>query len=290
MISVVIPLYNKELSIERTIRSVLSQTFTDFELIVVDDGSTDKSLEVVKGIDDRRIVVSEKINGGVSSARNVGLRLSRGSCVAFLDGDDYWLPWHLEVICNLINKYADVASIFATTIVKVKNIAEMSVGKSQPETSRVVDNYFEEESFPVTLLSSSSFAVKRDVALDVGGYDETLNYGEDVDFWYRVLKKNRLAKSSVNTAYYFVGAENRSDARVIPLEKRFHKFDFKNADRSEKKYLGKLVLLIALDYAMLGARDVSIKIIRMYWPEFPYVLRYFLLLVQKRLVRMFSVS
>src|SRR5690554_7052561 len=98
MFSVVIPLYNKELSINNTIQSVLNQTFQDYEIVVVNDGSTDKSLEVVKQINDFRIRIINKLNGGVSSARNRGIEESKFDWIAFLDGDDLWMENHLEIL------------------------------------------------------------------------------------------------------------------------------------------------------------------------------------------------
>ena len=99
--SVVIPLYNKRNSLKACIESVLNQSYKDFELIVVDDGSTDGSKEIVREFEDKRIRLIEKKNGGVSSARNLGVRSARNSWIAFLDGDDIWTKWHLETIVRL---------------------------------------------------------------------------------------------------------------------------------------------------------------------------------------------
>src|SRR5574344_1434815 len=101
MISVVIPLYNKERYIERAIRSVLNQSFQDFEIIVVNDGSTDQSVTIVKDINDSRIRIINQKNGGVSSARNKGISEAKYAIVAFLDADDVWKENHLEVIVEL---------------------------------------------------------------------------------------------------------------------------------------------------------------------------------------------
>ena len=105
--SIIIPLYNKEKDIEKTISSVLEQTFNDFEIIIVNDGSTDKSEEIVKGIKDERITIFSKKNEGVSSARNFGVKKPNTSFIAFLDGDDYWYPNHLENLFSIISKHPD---------------------------------------------------------------------------------------------------------------------------------------------------------------------------------------
>ena len=96
MISVVIPLYNKESFITETIQSVLNQTFADFELILINDGSTDKSEAVVKTFNDHRIRYKSIANSGVSVARNTGIELAKFTWIAFLDADDWWAPSFLS--------------------------------------------------------------------------------------------------------------------------------------------------------------------------------------------------
>src|SRR5690606_38944730 len=98
MISVVIPLYNKEVYIKQTIENVLKQSYQEFEILVVDDGSKDNGPAIVKSFTDSRIKLIQKINGGVSSARNVGIQNAKYEYIAFLDADDIWLPNHLEEI------------------------------------------------------------------------------------------------------------------------------------------------------------------------------------------------
>src|SRR5262245_2597869 len=96
--SVIIPLYNKENYIRNTLKCVLEQSFTDFEIIIVNDGSTDNGLKVVKEFTDSRIVIEEQTNKGVSAARNLGIEKAAGTMIALLDADDYWFPNHLEVL------------------------------------------------------------------------------------------------------------------------------------------------------------------------------------------------
>ncbi len=105
LFSVVIPLYNKESVIERTIHSVLSQTVEDYEIIVVNDGSTDNSQMIVEKIENLKIKLIVQENQGASAARNRGIESSIGQYIAFLDGDDVWKPNHLFVMRNLINKF-----------------------------------------------------------------------------------------------------------------------------------------------------------------------------------------
>ena len=118
LFSVIVPLYNKADYIVATINSILHQTHQDFEVLVVDDGSTDGGGTLASLIPDARITVLRKPNGGVSSARNYGMQLAKGDFFAFLDADDIWLNNHLETIFGLIDEFNPTAKIFATSIKK----------------------------------------------------------------------------------------------------------------------------------------------------------------------------
>ena len=104
-ISVVIPLYNKQNCIRETLRSVLNQSYTDFEVLVVDDASTDGSLEVVREFSDKRLRIIEKPNSGVSATRNAGIATAANEWIAFLDADDIWTSFHLETLVKLHEKF-----------------------------------------------------------------------------------------------------------------------------------------------------------------------------------------
>ena len=108
MISVVIPLYNKEAIIKKSLESVLTQDYDDFEVVVVNDGSTDKSVEIVKSIQDTRITLIEQENGGPSKARNTGVKNARGEWILFLDADDELLPGALKHFAGLVEAHKDI--------------------------------------------------------------------------------------------------------------------------------------------------------------------------------------
>lgn len=108
MFSVIIPLYNKESQIKKTLESVLNQTFKDFEIVIVNDGSIDKSIEVVESFDDNRIRIINQNNSGVSQARNRGIIEANRKWIAFLDADDLWKPNKLEKYSKIINDNIDL--------------------------------------------------------------------------------------------------------------------------------------------------------------------------------------
>ena len=116
MISVIIPLYNKEPIIERSLQSVLGQDYDDFEVVVVNDGSTDRSADIVRSINDPRIRLIEQENGGPSKARNTGVKNAKGEWIVFLDADDEMLPNALETFKNIINAHMDIDIVDCNTM------------------------------------------------------------------------------------------------------------------------------------------------------------------------------
>lgn len=237
MISIVVPLYNKELSIKNTIESVLNQTYENFEIVIVNDGSTDNSLGVVQAIKDERIRIISKINGGVSSARNVGIKNAASKWVAFLDADDHWQPNHLQVLQELKDQYSN-ASVFTTNF----GFPE-SVDKQKGETtSRIVD-YFA-ESTERKLINSSTCLIAVSCFEEVGYFNENLSRGEDLEMWYRLAKKFDIVRSEIQTVIYRLEAENRAMNNSASYEKSFASvIDMRNAEtKDEKAYLKSQIL------------------------------------------------
>lgn len=214
MISVVIPLYNKEQSIASTINSVLAQTYKDFEIVVVDDGSTDNSADVVRAIDDERIVFISQENQGVSAARNNGILSAKGEYVAFLDGDDLWHPEYLETLVRLISDYPN-ATLYGIGYSKIHNNNiphKVEPTSMRGEIENPWDNY-------VGYWTGSSSSSSRELLLKAGMFDTRMTHGEDIDMWWRLLLMGNGAYDNRILAYYRQNAENRAMNRLIPLEK-----------------------------------------------------------------------
>jgi hypothetical protein len=121
LVSVIIPCYNRAYIVRQTIDSVLAQTYANFEAVVIDDGSTDNTREVVTGYTDRRIRFFHKTNGGLSSARNAGLDVARGEFVAFLDSDDAWHPWKLAAQVEIFRRHPEAGLIWSDMSTFVKD-------------------------------------------------------------------------------------------------------------------------------------------------------------------------
>lgn len=208
MISVIIPLYNKERQIACCLNSILNQSFTDFEIIVIDDGSTDTSVDVVKGFNDERIRVVSQSNSGVSAARNRGIKEAHGQYVAFIDADDEWYAHYLEEQINLINEYAD-CGIFATNyeFVMPSGKKEATILKKLPFDSEhgILDNYFECASYSHPPLWTSAIVVRKTLIEDIGGFPVGIRSGEDLLTWARLAEKKRIAFSKKVSAIYNLG-------------------------------------------------------------------------------------
>ncbi len=183
-VSVIVPTYERREAVRRAIASVLAQTFRDFELIVVDDGSRDGTDEGLAALSPLLRYV-RRPNRGVAAARNAGIRLARGRIVAFLDSDDVWLPHHLSLIVALFDRYPD--AVLASTAPGYQNAGRASLERSWCE-----------QAFPAILTRAiagfvSSTAVRRSDLDAVGGFDEARPVLEDTDLWLRLAVRGPFA-------------------------------------------------------------------------------------------------
>lgn len=219
--SVVIPLYNKQSYVKETIESALAQTFEDFEIVVVNDGSTDESAEVVSAIKDDRIRLIHQDNAGVSVARNRGIKEANAKYVAFLDADDLWLPGFLQTIYKLIQKCPD-AGLYATSYMK-----EDSQGNSKPINIQglpskdyigIIPNYFMSVVQGDNLVWTSATCIPK--AIFVGNdiwFPAGEKYGEDRYVWARVALQFEVAYNTKACAIYRTQAENNTYAAISQL-------------------------------------------------------------------------
>lgn len=183
--SIVIPLYNKENFIQDTLKSVLNQSFQDFEVLIIDDGSTDKSLEKAKSVSDNRIRIFEQENKGVSEARNKGIKEANTNYIAFLDADDYWYPHFLEEMHKHI-KISPQQKVFACAIeFQIKDKTIPSVYSIEKKGGYQVVNYFE-SSLKQSVLWSSSAVFEKSVFEVSGVFNPNYQAGEDTDMWVRI--------------------------------------------------------------------------------------------------------
>jgi glycosyltransferase involved in cell wall biosynthesis len=179
-VSVVIPAYNAERFIEQTINSVLEQTFQDFEIIVVDDGSTDKTAQIAKSYGSP-IRCIQQVNSGVSQARNVGIENSIGEYVAFLDADDLWESAKLEKQVALLDKNRSVGFCF-TSLTRVNHDSEVI----DTIEARAFPDYCEALLLYSCIAFCSSAMLRTEIARQSGGFDANLTNYEDWEYWLRL--------------------------------------------------------------------------------------------------------
>ena len=208
MISIVIPLYNKEQSITSTLQTVLKQTYQDFEIVIVDDGSTDHSVEEVKKVIDPRIRLIHQSNAGVSAARNRGIDDARGEYIAFLDADDEWKPDYLKAQYELTLKYTE-CSVF-TCNYEFKDTQEKvtsTIIRKLPfkDEDGILSNYFEVASCSHPPLWTSAVMVKKSAIQSIDGFPIGIKSGEDLLTWARLACKYSIAYTKISQAIYNLG-------------------------------------------------------------------------------------
>ena len=199
MFSIVVPVFNKRALLRATVEGALAQSFADFELILVDDGSTDGSLEAIADIHDRRIRVFRQENGGASAARNAGMAAARHGWIAFLDADDLWLPDHLAELDRIRRRHPE-AGLIGTAFVRGTGATVPPAGEGD---IRLIP-YFEEVGRGHSPFWTSSAAVRADAARAVGGFNDD-PIGQDSEYWARVAFGYPVAASTRVTAVYRLG-------------------------------------------------------------------------------------
>ena len=263
MFSVIIPLYNKAPYVAKAIESVLGQTYRDFEVIVIDDGSTDQSLEVAKTFENKSITIVSQSNSGVSTARNNGVKLAKYPYICFLDADDWWHPTFLEEMKRLITDFPD-AGIYGSGYYIVKNGQERiaPIGVPQGFEQGIIDYC---EVYAKTLcmpLTSISVVIPKHIFDEEKGFKSQLKFGEDFDLWIRITLKHKVILVNKSLAYYNqdVDVNNRGVAvhkTYSPVNHFIFNLDYlydneKNNHRL-KILLDKLRVYILLKYRMQRA-------------------------------------
>lgn len=239
--SVVIPLYNKQESVASTIESVLNQSYKNFELIIVNDGSTDNSLEVAKSFTDSRIQIIDKKNGGVSSARNAGIRAAKNEYIIPFDADDLWEKRCLDEFVFLIQNFPKAAVFCTSYTIDPKKI---TLSKKR----YYVHNYYLTSAVSMAkwnmpIMVTGCVCIAQQCFDKIGMYNEKLKHGEDYDLWMRLKDGFLIAKSDTVTLHYRLDAENRATEAVWNNEDVFLLQESKSETGSKKLFDGCLNLV-----------------------------------------------
>ena len=204
--SIVIPLYNKETTVERALRSVFNQSVHDFEIIVVNDGSTDDGATVVEAIDDPRVRLIHQKNQGVSAARNRGIAEAQYELIAFLDADDEWLPEFLATIIRLREKFP-TCKVLGTQyfFCSPDGQRRKAIIRGLPGgfSEGILVNYFDIASRSDPPLWTSAVSVEKKAIVEIGGFPVGIASGEDLLTWARLATKFQMAYSKQPSAIHY---------------------------------------------------------------------------------------
>lgn len=271
--SIIIPLYNKENFIENTIQSVLQQTFQDFEIIIVDDGSQDKSAEKVKKYKDERIRYFYKENGGASSARNLGIENATSKYITFIDADDYWYTEFLETIYENTIRFPDNKVFSAAIEIETsKKIFPAQYSILKTGDFELV-NYFRASS-KQSVICTSCAAFHKSIFEEIGNFDITIKSGQDIDLWIRIGLVYPILFSWKILARYIYDPESLSKNIKYGTKKlHFSKFKEQEKTNPDLKYfldLNRFSLAIksklvndnasfSLYYKSINIRNLSVK-------------------------------
>ncbi len=251
-ISVVIPVYNKRQHIRRAVYSVLRQSYQDFELIIIDDASTDGSMNELTDVQDDRIVTAErKVPGpGGYAARNLGTKMAKGTWIAFLDADDEWTE-HTLVEYMQLNALYPAAKALCTGFVYKSGSRERVndfTRKNASVTNRLIgfEEYLQETRLGRCPVHTSCVCISKNLLEDIGGFPEgRCRRGGDRDTWLRVVERTKIAWSSYIGEYYHCDSVNmvtksvpEGEGCAIPtLDRMISEYSCDREHRSELRQL-----------------------------------------------------
>lgn len=262
LFSVIIPLYNKEKCIARTINSVLSQSYTNFEIVIVDDGSTDNSAAIVKTITDSRIRLFQKENGGVSSARNYGIEKALGKWIFFIDADDILLPSSLEKLYKVFISSESKVDIIAGNYARVtQNTTDIYCSRTYSGLVREKDKYkyFFLNKFA---MCPGSTLINKNLLRNIR-YNERFCRYEDLDFMLRLMH-NATIYVIPDILFEYCLDYTFASRPLSDIGKDFlFSMDFKGKTFWEKCILGEALYYATFSYP--SYRLVMRKKYRQYW-------------------------
>ena len=266
-VSVIIPTHNRAEFLHSAITSVRNQTFQDFEIIVVDDASTDNTPEVVAYFGDKRIKYTRNnISKGDAGARNVGVMSSNCTYIAFLDDDDEWLKNKLQMQIDILeNCLIDIAGVY-TNIIEVDKASGKTLSIGIPGNTK--------DPFHGNCIATSSLLLRRECFEKVGLFDENMPTSSDYDMWIRILKKFRFEYIDEPLVKYYVHGnrlsfDNDKVIRGVEILLKKHR----EILASNNKHYSEIYLYLGIHYCYNGninkGRRAYLKAIRLY----PYELR-----------------
>lgn len=260
--SVIIPLYNKADYISDCLKSALNQNFDDYEIVIVNDGSTDTSVSIVETFVSSKIKLFHQDNAGASAARNNGVNFAKGKYIAFLDADDIWKPNHLTCIKASID-FMPNAGLYANNYAIKHNKNHIVPAQINIDTTKkqpiILDDFFK-ASLNDTVVWTSAAAMQKEKFLDYGRFNPIYLSSQDLDLWIRIALKEAVVFNPEITMIYdksiegSLGKYEDNDARYI----LFNSFlEYEKDNFYLKKYLDIKRYGLALRTKINGESEIS---------------------------------
>lgn len=259
VVSVIIPTYNRAHLIGETLQSVLNQTYSHFEILVIDDGSTDQTEMVVRALQDERIFYFKQSNAGLPAGpRNVGIQNARGKYLAFLDSDDLWMPNKLACQVDYLETHSNVGLLYTQCIGFANQSQE--IGGPFPEIDLAKSGWiFDDLILSDNYIPCLTVMIRGDILHQTGFFNESLRLRavEDFDLWLRISRVTQMGFLPQVLARYRVHAQGISQAEITLLENRLYLLDlYETAEYVKRKALKRVRFQIYLRL-ILAQRRVS---------------------------------
>jgi len=274
-ISVIIPLFNKGFTISETLQSVLAQTFTNFEIVIVNDGSTDNGFEIISTFLDNRIKLFQQQNKGAAAARNLGIKKATGELIAFLDADDYWYPNHLEELFKLYTDFPNCGMYGSRYLMKISEKKTIKTTYS-PLVSNdfrgiLLDFFKTSKAYRVGL--TSAIAIPKRVLQNNFLFNLEISSGQDLELYTKIAIEKSVAITNLFTVEYNFSLDNQLSKTPISQKKlmRFEQFNtFESNNKSLKKFLDFYRLEYALQFRIAGNTEKSNFYLKDITTEIPF--------------------
>jgi glycosyltransferase involved in cell wall biosynthesis len=285
--SVIIPAYNREEELPKCIESVLNQTYTNFELIIVDNGSTDNTKELIRNymkLDNRIKYFWQENSGSPAGSRNTGIQKALGEWIAFLDSDDYWYKHKLDFVDKEIEENEN---IIAVSHYENKEINGFTVGLYENGKNLSSKPYFE-LLFNGNSLSTSAMTVKKNKLLEVGLFDTRKDYFavEDYDMWMRLAKVGEFAYIKQSLGFFCISHTNMSgnieminDNLKTLMFNHIDLLNIKNKDKLKRQHGARVEYYRGRTYQLNGDFDKAIPILKKSVQGYPWSLKKYIALI-----------
>lgn len=266
--SIIIPVYNKEAFLAKTLQSVLDQEYPYFEILILNDGSTDNSQQIIDAFTDNRIKSFTGKNIGAGAARNFLIDKAQNNYIAFLDADDLWTKQHLQEITRLIAKYPN-EKVFATNSVKLieNTLIKRNFSVDTSSTTELVTDFFE-ASFLDCILTTPSSVLHKSVFISCGKYNTAIKSGQDIDLFIRIGAKFKVVFSPTVTVKVIGNLKSLSNSTSYKEKMNFETaWELEKEDPSIKKYFDLNRYALAIMAKEQGYKTSFTKLVNLINPK-----------------------